>query len=166
MNTDEFDWVPEFLEEHRERFRPHDWPRLNEAEAYAALVADWQYALARNRVTREEARAASRAMLANPPGFRREHIPALLTAVRGVRAARAASAADTSRRAPAPDPADAEALAAWERADEGVRDAWRERVVARFPFLGRFPRMVDRTAAGWMHDPSMIPAAPALAGAF
>lgn len=97
------DWVPAFIAMHRDRFDPHDWPAADSAK-YEAMVEDWAVALAAERVTDAEARRASRRLVAKPPRYRRDHLPAILAAVRRMRAdhdTRAASLDEAKRLAAA-----------------------------------------------------------------
>lgn len=79
------DWVPGFMLLHRERFDPHDWPAADSAK-FEAMVEDWAAALTAERVTEAEAKRASRRLVAKPPKYRRDHLPAILAAVRRMRA--------------------------------------------------------------------------------
>jgi hypothetical protein len=92
------DWVSGFLLRHMRRF-PGDWPR--EPSDLAELRRLWQAALERQDVEEGEADSASRRLAESPPAFRRDHIPALLAAVKAIRAERGAGAAESREDAKA-----------------------------------------------------------------
>lgn len=79
-------WISEFMAAHRERFDPHDWPP-GDSEKYAHMVEDWAAAFASEKITEPEARRASRRLVAKPPKYKREHLPAILNAIRHMRTA-------------------------------------------------------------------------------
>lgn len=71
------DWIDDFLDRHRARFDPHDWPDPS-SDDYVEFVKGWVTVFALNRVTEEEADNASCRLTAEPPRFRKNHLPAVL----------------------------------------------------------------------------------------
>lgn len=85
------DWVDDFLERHRRRFNPFDWPEPGSEEGidYARM---WLDAFLRERVREQEADAASIRLGTNPPRFRNDHIPNVMAEVKAMREVAAATA--------------------------------------------------------------------------
>lgn len=86
------DWIDDYLNRHRIRFLPHDWPASGDADETREFVADWIRVFALKQVTEVEADAASRRLLLSPPNWRREHIPAVISAIEAMRAERSPAA--------------------------------------------------------------------------
>jgi hypothetical protein len=82
------DWLGGFLERHRARFSPHDWPAPAAEEESREFMLGWLSMLSRNGVTEQEADVASCRLMETPPNFRREHAPMVLEAVKQLRAER------------------------------------------------------------------------------
>lgn len=80
-------WLAEFLEWHRSRFDPFDWP-APDSDEYVEYMIDWQKAFEGEDVSEDEARRASRRLSLAPPKYRREHLPALLAVLAAMRSAR------------------------------------------------------------------------------
>lgn len=78
------DWIAGFLDRHRARFAPHDWPDPG-SEEWLAYVKGWITALKLREVSEPLAEAASERLAASPPRFRADHIPAILGAVEEIR---------------------------------------------------------------------------------
>lgn len=82
------DWLFDFLERHRKRYRPFDWPEPGSDEDL--LFAEvWSHAFRRDGVAEREADDASIALGPTPPRYRSDHLPAILRAVRQGREERA-----------------------------------------------------------------------------
>jgi hypothetical protein len=82
------DWLGEFLDRHKARYNPHDWPAGEATEEYDVYVRTWHTEFATRHVTKSEADEASARLAANPPNFRREHIPMVVHAIEQIRAER------------------------------------------------------------------------------
>jgi hypothetical protein len=150
------DWLPGFLERHRARFDPFDWPTPDSGD-YVDCLLDWQAAFAAKGVTEDEATRASRRLTFNPPKYRREHIPAMLATVASLRAERPPSVHKFVSPDAAKDAAwEGMAVANWAARDESERDYWRALVVARMPMFRGLPRVTDMMAAGWCYDPATV----------
>lgn len=93
-------WVDGFLESHRGRFVPHDWPAADSDE-YLDLLGDWIEAFRAAGVTEGEAVRASRRLTLAPPRWRRDHLPAVMETIRAMRAERAPAEAPETRDAAA-----------------------------------------------------------------
>ena len=76
------EWIDDFLERHRARLDPFDWPNEHEWFAY---VGPWLAAFADDGVSEPEAEAASVRLALAPPRYRREHLPAVMAIVRETR---------------------------------------------------------------------------------
>jgi hypothetical protein len=94
-------WIDGFLVRHRARFAPNDWPREEATDENREFLRGWITAFATREVTEAEADEASRLLVATPPSWRREHIPALLAKVEEIRKSR--GGAPTSTREAARD---------------------------------------------------------------
>ena len=79
------DWIVAFLDRHRARFAPADWPRPEASEELREFVKGWITAFALREVTEAEADLASQRLATSPPTWRREHVPALLAIVEEIR---------------------------------------------------------------------------------
>lgn len=82
------DWIGGFLQRHKARFAPHDWPADDATEEGREFLLGWLTGFATRVVTEDEANAASIALAATPPRFRNEHLPAVLGAIDATRKAR------------------------------------------------------------------------------
>jgi hypothetical protein len=87
------EWIGEFLERHKARFDPHDWPAAEAAEERLEYTRTWVTAFSLKSITRDEADEASRRLGPTPPNYRREHIPMVVHAVEQLRAERSPTAA-------------------------------------------------------------------------
>jgi hypothetical protein len=54
------EWIGEFLERHKARFDPHDWPAAEAAEERLEYTRTWVTAFSLKSITRDEADEASR----------------------------------------------------------------------------------------------------------
>ncbi len=79
------DWITGFLNSHRSRFHPGDWPRDESSDDALEFIRGWVTAFNLKGVTEAEADAASRTLVLDPPNFRREHIPRVIAAVEAAR---------------------------------------------------------------------------------
>jgi hypothetical protein len=82
MKTSE--WIETFLTSHAAAFGVHDWPKAG-SEEYIDFVNMFIDAFLDNGVGRDEALRASRKLGQNPPKWGRDHLPAILAAVKGMR---------------------------------------------------------------------------------
>jgi hypothetical protein len=82
------EWIRGFLDRHKARFDPHDWPAFDSSDENTEFVRGWITAFATRQVTEPEADAASRRLTVSPPNFRREHIPMVVQAIEQLRAER------------------------------------------------------------------------------
>lgn len=74
------DWVGAFLQRHKARYGPGDWPAdATEMRTYALA---WITALACLEATEDEAEAASLSLLESPPRFRADHIANVTAAIK------------------------------------------------------------------------------------
>jgi hypothetical protein len=92
------DWIVGFLLRHRARLAPPDWPAASAAEEWLEFIKGWVTALALKEVTEAEADLASQRLAANPPNWRREHIPAVLAGVEAIRKEQGSPAAVATNR--------------------------------------------------------------------
>lgn len=74
-------WISGFIDRHRARFDPHDWP-ADGSDEWREYLTGWVTAFATAQVSETEADSASIALVETPPNFRREHLPAVMKAVR------------------------------------------------------------------------------------
>jgi hypothetical protein len=155
------DWISGFLDRHRARFNPPDWPDPETGE-WVEYVKGWITAFATKQISEAEADEASRLLVLTPPRWRQDHIPALVSAVLTVRGQK--SATDRARSEPAynPDPGfDERALARWQSMTDGERERWLRLVDERTPSFARTPYSRTLLAMAWAEDPgSVIAAAP------
>ena len=82
------DWFGEFAAAHVRRFPRQDWP---DGEAGREFYAGWAERFVRAGITADVADEASRSLVATPPRFLGEHLPALLKAAAAVFVARQAA---------------------------------------------------------------------------
>lgn len=170
-------WVLRFLSRHKKRYRPHDWPTVEDAEEFREFVQMWVDAFSKKRVTEGEADKASLALGSTPPNWRREHLEMVMAKIQQQRVesgssegeeqkfAREASgkcihcggngltlawAAQPSRAARIPESVPAHCvcpLGRWQRSS----------YIDRFPngFSGilDFQHVLDGKAAGWLAEP-------------
>ena len=87
MLPDVDDWLVNFLERHAKRYRPFDWPTLDTDEGILFLEV-WSRALRDANVNEADADEASIRLGSEPPRYRSDHLPAVLKAVREIRAER------------------------------------------------------------------------------
>ena len=152
------DWIGGFLVAHSERFKPADWPRSGTPEL-RQFTSDWLRAMAvlDPPATLDEATTASESLLLTPPDFRRQHIPAIVAAIK---ARRAATAPGRPAATSCPDPAQVEARERSRDCPECRGTGWAQRFVLWHSI--RRPFAVDlfcRCAYGrWhkAHDPDEI----------
>lgn len=78
-------WIRGFLERHRARYGPMDWPNGFDTEDGLEFIKLWITALATRQVTEAEADNASMSLASEPPNFRREHIPMVVHAIDAAR---------------------------------------------------------------------------------
>lgn len=78
------EWIAGFLGRHRARFNPSDWPEPG-TEEYREYGLGWITAMATLEATEAEADEASRRLTADPPNWRREHIPKIVGMIRTMR---------------------------------------------------------------------------------
>lgn len=78
-------WIYGFLERHRTRYAPIDWPNDFTTEDGLEFTKLWITAFATRQVTEDEADIASISLAAEPPNFRREHIPMVVHAIEASR---------------------------------------------------------------------------------
>jgi len=85
------DWLDDFLERHRRRFNPFDWPEpgSDENADYARM---WLDAFVRDKVREQEADAASVRLGQTPPNWRNDHLPAVMAEIKAMREASTAQA--------------------------------------------------------------------------
>lgn len=93
------DWITEFLDRHKARFDPHDWPAADAPDERLDFVRGWITAFSLKEVGEKEADEASRRLTISPPNFRREHIPMVLHALEQIRAERNPVTAGGTREA-------------------------------------------------------------------
>jgi hypothetical protein len=93
------DWIAGFLDRHRTRFDPHDWPTSDGSEEMRVYVQTWVTAFNLKEVGEKEADEASRRLSLSPPNFRREHIPMVVQAIDQLRAERGPVAIGGTREA-------------------------------------------------------------------
>ncbi len=77
------DELTRFLDRHRIRYAPHDWPDP-ESEDYGLFIEVWIHAFLKADVNYEDAEQASVELGAKPPRFRSDHLPAILEGVREI----------------------------------------------------------------------------------
>lgn len=90
------DWLTGFLDRHRMRFAPHDWPQP-ETEEDDAFMGLWLRAFTAHATVEDEADEASADLGPTPPRFRNDHLPAVLEGIKALRIRRAE--AESARRA-------------------------------------------------------------------
>lgn len=88
------DWFFTWVTRHTETLARPDWP-----EPDSHYFRAWQRALENEAVTEDEANAASDRLATNPPTYLDAHLPAVLTAVRSIRATRPAPEAGSREEA-------------------------------------------------------------------
>lgn len=93
------DWITGFLQRHRARFAPADWPKIGPSDEWIEFTKGWITALSLRQVTEVEADIASEQLTARPPTWRREHIPAILEAIEALRREKGGGPVPTSREA-------------------------------------------------------------------
>jgi hypothetical protein len=81
-------WIMDFLKAHRMRYAIDDFPDFGTIDS-REFVKLWLYQFDSNHVTEAEAHDASVALGATPPGFRPDHIPAIMGMIRRARAEKA-----------------------------------------------------------------------------
>lgn len=136
-------WIGRFLGHHQARFAPHDWP---EGDDLITWAESWAAALDRLGATEAEAEAASAWLVGDPPAFRRDHIPAVIRAIRRGRSSEIApEPADSLTRA---DAERARAHAEWAQAEDAwhaipadERDALMRRLLRGLPGMARWHRV-------------------------
>lgn len=79
-------WIDGFLERHKARFNPNDWPDAESSDEMDEYVRCWVTAFVLKDVAEKEADEASRRLVLAPPNWRRDHIPAVVAAVEQLRA--------------------------------------------------------------------------------
>ena len=80
-------WLPSFLTDHLSRYKRTDWPTIG-TEEQIRFLNDWLGVFKGQRVTKDEAEEASRMLLTTPPRFSDGHLPAVLAAVKTIRASK------------------------------------------------------------------------------
>jgi hypothetical protein len=75
------DWFGRWFERHAERHPRADWPRPSEAREF---WRGWIGNFARHGMTEDVADEASRRLMADPPKFLGEHVPALLNEAKAI----------------------------------------------------------------------------------
>jgi hypothetical protein len=78
------DWVRGFMDRHRARYAPNDWPTVG-TEEYNEFLKGWVTAFALKQASECEADAASVRLATTPPNWRREHIPAVVGMIEAIR---------------------------------------------------------------------------------
>jgi hypothetical protein len=76
-------WITDFLDRHRARYAPPDWPANR--DEMREWLRGWVLALDRIQAVEQEADDASLALVLAPPQWRREHIPAVIGAIAAAR---------------------------------------------------------------------------------
>jgi hypothetical protein len=155
------DWIIPFLDRHRARFNPPDWPDPETGE-WIEYVKGWITACATKQISEAEADEASRLLVLTPPRWRQDHIPALVSAVLAVRGQKSAMTQARSEPVYNPDPGfDERALARWQSMTDGERERWLGLVDERAPSFARTPYCRTLLAMAWAEDPgAVIAAAP------
>lgn len=74
------EWLPDFLDRHRARHKPHDWPP-EDSDAYAVFMKGWISHLSLKEATEAEADAASERLMLSPPRWQQEHLPAVIRVI-------------------------------------------------------------------------------------
>jgi hypothetical protein len=96
------EWIVGFLERHRARFAPNDWPDPDsKPEDWIEFVKGWVTAFALKQISEAEADEASRRLALDPPQWRRDHVPAVVKAVEALRGAKAGPPVASDDRAAA-----------------------------------------------------------------
>jgi hypothetical protein len=93
------DWIAGFLDRHKARYDPHDWPTSETSEEMRVYVQTWVTQFILKEVAEKEAEEASKRLASRPPNFRREHIPMVIQAIEQLRAERNPVAVGGTREA-------------------------------------------------------------------
>jgi hypothetical protein len=123
-------WIRPFLKRYAATIGPHDFPDGSDPEEVRCFVEGWvgAFSIPYPKITEEEADAARTRLALNPPAFRRDHCPAVVAVVLGMRQRDAAS-----RLAVASEPSGPEAVARAESrgcpecSDGGTPTGWATR---------------------------------------
>ena len=144
-------WFFGWLDRHKKRNHHNGWRALDDDGSSLMFFLGWIRAFEERGVTEADAEAASERMARGEPLFPEHHLGRLLAIASPLVAARESEARWRSRRLEAE--ADREAKAArarmreaWLALPEGERAGAIRSIGARYPGIGKMPRMAERFA--------------------